>query len=79
MNIIKKIEIFKVQLSLLEEACIQNSMEFCKVADLVGVKTESKDDSSSLNMPSSGMLSARKRANDELKRILDRENDYKKQ
>ena len=54
-------------------------MEFCKVADLVGVKTESKDDSSSLNMPSSGMLSARKRANDELKRILDKENDYKKQ
>jgi hypothetical protein len=41
-------------------------MEFCKVADLVGVQTESKDDGSSMNLPSSGMISARKRANIEL-------------
>lgn len=49
---------------------MQNSMEFCKVADLVGVKTDSKDESSDLQPPSSGMISARKRADEEIKRLI---------
>jgi len=48
-------------------------MEFCKVADLVGVKTDSKDESSDLQPPSSGMISARKRADEEIKRLINQE------
>ena len=48
-------------------------MEFCKVADLVGVKTDSKDESSEVHPPSSGMVSARKRADEEIKRLINQE------
>lgn len=48
------------------------------MADLVGVKTESKEDASSYQPLSSGMVSARARAHKELNDILEKEQAEKR-
>lgn len=55
-------------ITIFKEVYVQNQLEYNSLADLVGVKfdNDKSDTSSSHGAPSSGMISARRRANMEI-------------